>query len=135
MTQKKTHNSYSLKYKNNNSVMKFGQFGIKIMTFGIITERRLNSCERSIQYFLKNTLNNKKNTKIWNLITYNLTLTKLSSESRMGKGKGSIYEKAIFLKPGTIIFEFTGISYQHINKLTHYVRKKFPFKINTVRKF
>nr|WCH57656.1 ribosomal protein L16 [Hypnea sp.] len=109
----KTHNKYNYKFKQSNHILRKGNYGIKSITFGRLTENQLNSLYR---IFLKNSKKfgvSRKSSKIWNFIILNLNLTKLSSESRMGKGKGAIYTKAFFCKPGDIIFEFEAYSGQH----------------------
>lgn len=131
---KKTQNLYSLKYKQANQIIKFGKFAIKSTSFGRLTENQLNSLERFIIGFLKKNSNNDKSIKIWNLIKFNMSLTKLSSESRMGKGKGSIYTKAVFLSPGTILFEFIGLTNQEVHKMFEFIKKKFPFKSVLIKK-
>ena len=131
---KKTQNLYSLKYTQINQVIKFGNFAIKITSFGRLTENQLNSLERFLLIFLKKNSSNDKNIKVWNLVKFNASLTKLSSESRMGKGKGSIYTKAVFFKPGTILFEFAGVTDQEIFKVFKFIKKKLPFKSILVKK-
>lgn len=132
---KKTHNSYSLKYSHCNHTLKFGRVGIKVLSFGRLTDNQFISIERSLLKLLKNVTNNKKLIKIWSLISFNLTLTKLSSESRMGKGKGAIYSKAVFLRPGTILFEFEGISNQQTFIILNFLEKKIPFKIVLIKNY
>nr|YP_010027337.1 ribosomal protein L16 [Sarcopeltis skottsbergii]QOS04458.1 ribosomal protein L16 [Sarcopeltis skottsbergii] len=126
---KKTHNPFSLKYRHCNHTLKFGRFGIKTLSFSKITENQFNLIERLSLKFLKLSSNNKKIIKIWSSSLVNLTLTKLSSESRMGKGKGSIYTKALFLRPGSILFEFEGISKQQLVGILAFLKKKVSFKI------
>lgn len=135
MIIKKTHNLYSLKYNQNNHIIRFGKFGIKVISFGRLTESQLKSLERLLVNFIKKMTNNKKNVKLWNLVVFNMSLTKLSSESRMGKGKGSVYTKAIFCKPGTIIFEFSNLSHQQMAEIFKFIKKKISFKIKLIERF
>ncbi|MGH1163429.1 ribosomal protein L16 [Bacillus mycoides] len=65
----------------------------------------------------------------------NLNLTKLNLESRMGKGKGSIYENAIFLKPGMILYEFDNFPISQKIKLFKYLKKKIFAKIIYIYKY
>jgi ribosomal protein L16/L10AE len=62
----------------------------------------------------------------------NSTLTALSPESRMGKGKGSIYTKSCYVKPGQILFEFSGVSSNQIKLLHNFLKRKLPIKTNVV---
>nr|YP_010395078.1 ribosomal protein L16 [Polyopes affinis]UQJ72519.1 ribosomal protein L16 [Polyopes affinis] len=125
----KTHNSFSLKHRHCNHTLKFGRCGLKILSFTKLTENQFNLIERLILKFLKNLFGNKRLIKIWSIVPFNLTLTKLSSESRMGKGKGAIYSKAFFLRPGSILFEFEGVSKYQLAKIASILRKKVSFKI------
>lgn len=131
----KTHKLYKIKYNQNNSNLKYGQFGIKVVSFDKITQVKLNAIDRLVTNFLKNLTNNKKEIKIWKPIVFNFTLTKLSSESRMGKGKGSAYTKAIFLKPGTVLFEIKGITFLQVKEVFQFIEKNVSFKIKLIKDF
>lgn len=131
---KKNHTTYLYKLKQSNHTLKFGRFGLKTLSFVRITDKQLQSLERSFWQITKKHVNNKKTMKLWNLIILNLQLTKLSSESRMGKGKGSVYQEAAFLKPGTILFEFDGISNQQMSKVFSFIKSKVSFKISLIKK-
>lgn len=131
---KKTHNSYSLRYNQNNYILRFGRFGIKTLSFGRLTEDQLNPILYSFLKVFKEIENNKKFIKFWNLILFNSSLTKFNLESRMGKGKGSIYTKSIFLKPGIILFEFDGISDQQMLKIFNFIKNKISLKIIYIKK-
>ena len=131
---KKKHEIYSLKYNQSNKVVRFGKFGIKVLTFNRINETQLNSINRFLLYYIKKISSNKKKIKVWNFLRLNITLTKLNSESRMGKGKGNIYTKAIFLKPGVIIFEFSEITKPQILELFYHLKKRIPFKMSLLEK-
>nr|WCH57848.1 ribosomal protein L16 [Caulacanthus ustulatus] len=130
----KTHNKYNLKFRHSNHLLKFGRLGIKSNTFSISKENQIAFLER---YLLQSTakIKAKKNAvKIWNRVYFNLVLTKLSSESRMGKGKGSIHGKALFLKPGDLLFEFDGITIQQANLLCSLINKKSSLTFSLVTK-
>nr|YP_009295520.1 ribosomal protein L16 [Mastocarpus papillatus]AOL58004.1 ribosomal protein L16 [Mastocarpus papillatus] len=132
ITSKKTHTPYSLKHKQSSNTLKFGRFGVKSLSFGKLTKDQLDSIQRSL---LKTIKNNKKAIKVWFLVLFNLTLTKLSSESRMGKGKGAIYSKAIFLRPGTILIEFEGVSDQQMSTIFDLLKKTLKLKIALVKSY
>nr|AHX02543.1 ribosomal protein L16 [Sebdenia flabellata] len=132
--EKKTHNNYSLRNNQPNSLLKFGRYGIKVISFGRISEKQLKSIEWILLQKMR-VVTSRKPIKFWNLVKLNLNLTKLSLESRMGKGKGNIYTKAMFLKPGIILFEFDKISDQHIFDVFTFIRKKIPAKVILVKKW
>nr|YP_009511792.1 ribosomal protein L16 [Gracilaria caudata]AXI97669.1 ribosomal protein L16 [Gracilaria caudata] len=126
--EKKTHNQYSLKLKQSNHTLKYGRFGIKASSFSRLTNNQLNALKWIILKKLKFLTNNKKNTRFWVLLQMNLTLTKFNMESRMGKGKGSIYAHAVYIRPGMVLFEFDNIKEQQMKNLFNYISKKIPFK-------
>nr|YP_009684859.1 ribosomal protein L16 [Gloiopeltis furcata]BBK20772.1 ribosomal protein L16 [Gloiopeltis furcata] len=128
----KKHNSYSIKKTQASPILQFGRFGIKTLSFSRLTENQFSLINRGLTKYLKKVTGGKKTTKLWTVKTLNLTLTKLSSESRMGKGKGSIYAKGVFLRPGDVIFEFEGISCQQMRFIFSFLKNQIPGKITTL---
>nr|YP_010199837.1 ribosomal protein L16 [Hydropuntia urvillei]UAD89845.1 ribosomal protein L16 [Hydropuntia urvillei] len=133
MKDRKTHNKYSKKLKQSNHVIMFGRFGIKSISFGRLTENQLISLKWIILKKLKFLVSNKKTIRFWTTLFLNSTLTKFNSESRMGKGKGSIYTRAIYIRPGIVLFEFDNISEQHAKALFYYISKKISLKIILIK--
>nr|YP_009138189.1 ribosomal protein L16 [Gracilaria vermiculophylla]AHZ58216.1 ribosomal protein L16 [Gracilaria vermiculophylla]AHZ58241.1 ribosomal protein L16 [Gracilaria vermiculophylla]AXI97794.1 ribosomal protein L16 [Gracilaria vermiculophylla]WDZ68092.1 ribosomal protein L16 [Gracilaria vermiculophylla] len=126
---KKTHNKYSLKLKQSNHVLHCGRFGIKSLSFSRLTETQLNALQWSILKKLKKLSSNKKTFRFWTILSLNLALTKLNLESRMGKGKGSIYTHAVYIRPGMTLFEFDNITEHQMKDLFKYILKKISFQI------
>nr|YP_010947454.1 50S ribosomal protein L16 [Mimica arnoldii]WGO62540.1 50S ribosomal protein L16 [Mimica arnoldii] len=131
--EKKTHNNYKKIRKHSCHILKYGTYGIKVSSFGQITETSANSLNCFILKSIKK-LRNEKSIKFWNLIFFNLNLTKLSSESRMGKGKGTIFSKAVFFRPGKIIFEFEGLTNQQISLIFFNIKKLSNLKLSLIKK-
>lgn len=126
----KKHTKYSLKKITSNYLLQFGIFGLKIKTFQRLTKNDLIT----IEWFLKKKIKQvalKNKIKFWNLMVLNTNLTKLSPESRMGKGKGAIFTQALFLRPGVILFEFDNLSYL---SYLFYLLKKICIKIYNYKK-
>nr|WQF69671.1 ribosomal protein L16 [Ceramothamnion sp.] len=118
----KSHKNYSYFNIQKNHVLQFGSYGFKTLNFLRLSQSQLNSLVWLIKLKIKKLT--KKNVKFWILIKPNLTLTKLGLETRMGKGKGSIVTQIVFLKPGTILFEFDNLSMLQILKLLKFINKK-----------
>nr|YP_009511842.1 ribosomal protein L16 [Gracilaria gracilis]AXI97719.1 ribosomal protein L16 [Gracilaria gracilis] len=131
--EKKTHNKYSLKLKQSNHILKYGRFGIKSVSFNRLTLNQLNALKWIISKKLKVLTNNRKHFRFWTLLSMNLTLTKFNIESRMGKGKGSIYTHAVYIKPGMILFEFDNITEQQMKNLFDYILKKISLKVKLIK--
>lgn len=124
---KKHHKLVPISKNQSNQLLTIGQFGIKSYSFMKFSENQLKWLEWVIKKEI-NFITGKKSVKIWNFIYLNTNLTKLSPESRMGKGKGQVYSKACFIKPGKILFEFDKISNANMSKLYMRLSNKFPGK-------
>nr|QJH88485.1 ribosomal protein L16 [Pterocladiophila hemisphaerica] len=132
---KKIHNSYSLKKRESHHILKFGLFGFKILSFLSLSQLQVNTLEKLIKFKLNKIIPNKQKVKIWNLIKLNKTMTKLNSESRMGKGKGLIMDKSTFLCPFYIIFEFDNITKKHLIETFNYIKNQISFPIFIVKRY
>lgn len=128
----KTHISITKSLNYSCHLLKFGSFGLKILDDIRLTTVQINSMERFLQKTLKKMLNSQKKYKIWTFLQTNKTLTKLSLESRMGKGKGSIYTEALFLKKGSVIFEFHNIKLQQIKEIYKLLQKQISVKLKLI---
>nr|YP_009131061.1 ribosomal protein L16 [Asparagopsis taxiformis]AHX02397.1 ribosomal protein L16 [Asparagopsis taxiformis] len=129
---KKSYIRYSLSLNQSRHIIRLGCFGIKSLSFGILNKNQLISIERSLIQKIKSF--NIKSFKVWNLLLLNLNLTKLSSESRMGKGKGSVYTQAAYIKPGMILFEFQGLTRQQMCEVFKFIKKKVSFNIILIKR-
>ena len=52
----------------------------------------------------------------------------------MGKGKGSVYTRVLFLEKGSIIYEFKNIKHQQIEDVFNKFKKYFPGEIILIKK-
>nr|YP_009441345.1 ribosomal protein L16 [Lympha mucosa]ATN23354.1 ribosomal protein L16 [Lympha mucosa] len=129
---KKYHKKYKKNINYQRHILKFGFFGVKSSTAGRLTEIRIHILLRLINKKLRVISKNSNSIKFWNLIFMNSTLTSLSPESRMGKGKGSIYTKSCYVKPGQILFEFSGVSINQMKIFHSFLKKKIPLKTEVV---
>ena len=100
---KKIHKN-KLKYLNfKSNELKFGEIGLKTVKSGIITAKQIESARQAISRKIK------RKGKIWIRIFPNLPITNKPTESRMGKGTGSIKYWANKVSQGTVLFELCGI--------------------------
>jgi large subunit ribosomal protein L16 len=82
----------------------FGEFGLKAMGRGEITNRQIESARVAITRYLK------RDGKVWIRIFPCFPLTKKPAETRMGKGKGSPEVWVTPVKPGRILYEVGNVS-------------------------
>lgn len=78
---------------------KEGILQLEALQFGTISAKQLHSCKETISKKIK------KLGKCCSLIFPNLPVTKKPQETRMGKGKGSLFFWACKVVPGTTLFE------------------------------
>lgn len=82
----------------------FGEFGLKAVTYGLVTSRQIEAARRTI---LRNL---KKGGKIWIRIFPDKPRTKKGTEVPMGGGKGGVDHYVFVVRPGRIVFELDGVS-------------------------
>src|ERR1700681_4839525 len=82
----------------------FGSFGLKALEGGWITARQIEA----VRVTLSRTM--KRDGKIWIRIFPDKPITKKPAETRMGSGKGDVFEFVAPVKPGRVLFEIGGVT-------------------------
>jgi len=85
------------------SSVTFGDFGLKAMECGWVTNREIEAGRIAITRFIK------RNGRIWIRMFPDKPITKKPQETRMGKGKGAPEGWVMVVKPGRILYEMEGI--------------------------
>ncbi len=86
------------------SSLSFGDFGLKVLEAGWITDRQIEASRVAIMRFIK------RGGKLWIRIFPDKPVTKKPAETRMGKGKGAPEYWVAVVKPGRILFEMEGVT-------------------------
>jgi large subunit ribosomal protein L16 len=94
-----------LEFKTNN--LSFGNIGMKSQVSGLISARQIEAARRVIAKKIK------RKGKVWVRLFPYLPVTSKPTESRMGKGKGSVEYWAARVAAGSTLFEICGVP-QHI---------------------
>jgi large subunit ribosomal protein L16 len=84
----------------------FGQYGLKGLERVWIRASRIEACRVAINRHLK------RKGKLWVRPFPNKPVTKKPLETRQGKGKGAPEYWVAVVKPGTILFEVSGVTEQ-----------------------
>ena len=100
---KKTRKGKLKKLEYKTTKLHFGELGLKAKSAGMITARQIESARRAIARKIK------RRGKIWICIFPSLPITAKPTESRMGKGKGSVSHWVARVRGGTTLFEVCGI--------------------------
>jgi large subunit ribosomal protein L16 len=74
----------------------------------------------------------KRQGKSWIRVFPDKPLTRKPLETRMGKGKGSVEEWVMNIKPGRIVFEVAGVPEEVSRKALTLALHKLPFKCKII---
>ncbi|MBV8809780.1 MAG: 50S ribosomal protein L16 [Acidobacteriaceae bacterium] len=88
------------------SSLSFGDFGLKSMSCGWVTNRQIEAARIAMTRFIK------RGGKVWIRVFPDKPITKKPPETRMGKGKGAPEAWVAVVKPGKVLFEMEGVSHQ-----------------------
>ncbi len=86
------------------SDLSFGDYGLKVLEPGWITDRQIEASRVTIMRFIR------RGGKLWIRIFPDKPVTQKPVETRMGKGKGAPEFWVAVVKPGRILFEMEGVS-------------------------
>ncbi|MCS7192421.1 MAG: 50S ribosomal protein L16 [Armatimonadetes bacterium] len=106
----------------------FGDFGLQALEPGWITNRQIEAARIAIANFIR------RAAKVQIRIFPHKPVTKKPLESRQGGGKGDIEFYVAVVKPGTILFEISGISQDLAVQALHRASYKLPIKTRIVTK-
>jgi large subunit ribosomal protein L16 len=104
----------------------FGECGLKALEPAWITGQQIEAARVALTRFLK------KGGKLWIRIFPDKPFTKKPAETRMGKGKGDPQYWVAVVKPGRIMFELEGLSYEEGKEAMYLAAHKLPIKTKYV---
>jgi large subunit ribosomal protein L16 len=87
------------------SSLSFGEFGLKAMSCGWVTNRQIEAARIAMTRFIK------RGGKVWIRVFPDKPITKKPPETRMGKGKGAPEAWVAVVKPGKMLFEMEGVAH------------------------
>ncbi len=108
------------------SDLAFGDFGLKALEAGHLTNRQIEAARIAINRHIK------RGGKVWIRIFPDKPMTKKPAEVRMGKGKGSPEEWVAVVRPGRILYEMEGVSKEVANEAMRLAANKLPIKTRIV---
>lgn len=98
----------------------FGQFALKSMEPAWITARQIEAARIALTRYMK------REGQVWIRIFPDKPVTKKPAEVRMGKGKGAPEYWVAPIKPGTIMFECSGVSEEIAKEAMRLAAQKMP---------
>ena len=106
--------------------IEFGEFALKAVSAGRINSRQIEAARITM------TREMKRQGKSWIRVFPDKPLTRKPLETRMGKGKGSVEEWVMNIKPGRIVFEVAGVSEEISRAALTLALHKLPFKCKII---
>jgi large subunit ribosomal protein L16 len=111
------------------STIDFGQFGLKALEPGWITNRQIEAARIAM------TRHTKRGGKLWIRVFPDKPITKKPAETRMGKGKGSPEGWVAVIKPGRILYEMEGVPEDLAREAMRLAAHKLPIRTKFVMRF
>jgi large subunit ribosomal protein L16 len=111
------------------STVDFGQFGLKALEPGWITDRQIEAARIAM------TRHTKRGGKIWIRIFPDKPITKKPAETRMGKGKGAPEGWVAVVRPGRILYEMEGVTEEVAREAMRLAAHKLPIQTKFVSRF
>jgi large subunit ribosomal protein L16 len=108
------------------STLSFGDFGLKVMEPGKITDRQIEASRIAMTRFIK------RGGKVWLRLFPDKPITKKPAEVRMGSGKGALDHWSAVVRPGKILFEMEGVSRADAAEAMRLASNKLPLKTKFV---
>ena len=110
------------------STLSFGEYGLKVMECGYITDRQIEASRIAMTRFIK------RGGKVWLRLFPDKPVTKKPAETRMGKGKGAPEKWVAVVKPGRIMFEMDGVTRETAKEAFDLAAAKLPIKTKFVQR-
>src|ERR1043166_8217199 len=102
------------------SELAFGDYGLKALEPGYITDRQIAASPVAMTRFIK------RGGKIWLRLFPDKPVTKKPAETRMGKGKGAPDHWVAVVRPGKILFEMEGVTLSEAQEAMRLASHKLP---------
>jgi large subunit ribosomal protein L16 len=111
------------------SSVSFGDFGLKALECGYVTDRQIEAGRIAITRYLK------RSGRVWIRMFPDKPVTKKPQETRMGKGKGAPDHWVVVVKPGKILYEMEGVPEKEAREAFRLASHKLAVKTKFVRRF
>ena len=110
------------------SSVSFGDYGLKALEPGWVTDREIEAGRIAITRFIK------RHGRIWIRLFPDKPVTKKPQETRMGKGKGAPDHWVAVIKPGRILYEMEGVTEAEAREALRLAAHKLSVKTKFVKR-
>ncbi len=106
----------------------FGEFGIQTLESSWISQAQIEACRTTIAR------TTQRGARLWIRIFPDKPITKHPAEARMGKGKGPVDHWVAVVKPGSVLFEISGVTEDQAKRVHYLVGNKLPVRTRLKRR-
>jgi large subunit ribosomal protein L16 len=106
----------------------FGEFGLMSEGTAWVTSRQIEAARRAITHYTQ------RGGRVWIRIFPDKPITHKPAETRMGSGKGDVYEFVAPVRPGRILFEMGGVTSDVAKAALRLAAQKLNVKTSMVSK-
>lgn len=114
------------RYSVSSKKLLFGLYGICVVQYATISAAYIETIKLDIAKILK------KKGRVWTRICCDSPVSARPAETRMGKGKGSISHWVARVRPGQLLFEFSGITKTQLDDIFQKLCKKTSIGLSIV---
>jgi len=125
---RKTHRGRMKRKATTGNRVVFGEFGLQALEPSWVTANQIEAARIVISKSLK------KGGKVWIRVFPHKSVSKKPAETRMGGGKGDVDKYVAVVRPGTIIFEVTGLKKDQAYEILKQASYKLPMKARVVER-
>ena len=106
----------------------FGEYGLKAISRGRITQRQIESARRAMTRFIK------RGGKVWIRIFPDKPISQKPLEVRMGSGKGNVEYWVAVIQPGRMLYEMEGVTEEVAREAFRLASTKLPILTTFVKR-
>ena len=125
---RKQHRGRMAGTANGGTTVEFGQFGLKAMERGWITNRQIEAARIAM------TRKIRRRGKVWITIFPDKPVSQKPLETRMGSGKGPPERYVAVIKPGRVMFELAGVPEPLAREAIRLAARKLPVRTKFVKR-
>jgi large subunit ribosomal protein L16 len=100
--------------------VQFGDYGLQSLSASWVTSRQIEAARRAIVRYVK------RGGKVIIRIFPDKPVTQKAAETRMGSGKGAVDHWVAVVRPGTMMFEMTGVTEEQAREAFRLAGHKLP---------
>lgn len=108
------------------NTVQFGEYGLQALSPGWISSRQIEAARRAVVRYVR------RGGKVIIRIFPDKPVTAKPAETRMGSGKGSVEQWVAVVRPGTVLFEISGVTEDQAREAFRLAGHKLPTKTQFV---